>query len=345
MKEREDCFQNQICFFWILTNWTTFFSCTSSSTKLRIFEPNKTMANESCAVMDSVLYKFYFSVMTVELILALPLNISVMYIFIFKLKFWKSKSNNIYLFNLVLADILLLICLPVRADSFQNEKRRSDNDTLCRAVLFLLFLNRGASIAFLTVISINRYLSVVHPGLKNPLKVLKRSFLISGLIWLFLLPMTIPTMLKPFECCTSKIKDNIVVDILREFVFFSQVLIPFAVLVYCTVRITNRLKEKTVGDRTKLTRAVFLVTSVILVFSLCFLPSAISRMVLLILRGQNDDGAEKIMVEIYDGLMCLSYLDCLLDPIVYCLSSTKFKDVYISTYLPFLKKEMDSDNE
>ncbi|KAG9283043.1 hydroxycarboxylic acid receptor 2 [Astyanax mexicanus] len=303
--------------------------------------------SDNCTARNPDLYMFYFSVMIVEFILALPLNISVMYVFIFKLKFWKSKSNNIFLFNLVLADILLLICLLVRADSFRKGERRSENNVTCRAVLFLLFLNRGASIAFLTVVSINRYFSVVHPGIKNPLKVLKRSVIISCLIWAFLLPMTIPTMLKTFECCNTDegMEDKVVIDILREVVFFSQVLIPFAVLVYCTVRIINRLKMKSVGDRTKLRRAVFLVISVMLVFSVCFLPSAISRMVLLIMRGRQVLRAEEIAVQVYDGLMCLSYLDCLLDPIVYCLSSTKFKNVYLSTYLPCLVKETDSENE
>uniref|UniRef100_A0A3B1IU07 G-protein coupled receptors family 1 profile domain-containing protein n=1 Tax=Astyanax mexicanus TaxID=7994 RepID=A0A3B1IU07_ASTMX len=290
-----------------------------------------THPSDNCTARNPDLYMFYFSVMIVEFILALPLNISVMYVFIFKLKFWKSKSNNIFLFNLVLADILLLICLLVRADSFRKGERRSENNVTCRAVLFLLFLNRGASIAFLTVVSINRYFSVVHPGIKNPLKVLKRSVIISCLIW----------------CCNTDegMEDKVVIDILREVVFFSQVLIPFAVLVYCTVRIINRLKMKSVGDRTKLRRAVFLVISVMLVFSVCFLPSAISRMVLLIMRGRQVLRAEEIAVQVYDGLMCLSYLDCLLDPIVYCLSSTKFKNVYLSTYLPCLVKETDSENE
>ncbi|KAI4887666.1 hypothetical protein NFI96_001566 [Prochilodus magdalenae] len=299
----------------------------------------------NCTASNEDLYKFYSSVIIVEFILAIPLNISVMYVFIFKLRFWKSKSNNIYLFNLVLADILLLMCLLVRADSFLKGSRRSENYTTCRAVLFLLFLNRGASIAFLTVISINRYFSVVHPGIKNSLKVLKRSFIISAVIWILLLPMTIPTMLKPFECCNADQSDDdsVVTDILREVVFFSQVLIPFAILVYCTVRITKRLNTQTVGDRTKLRRAVFLVISVILVFSLCFLPSAISRMVLLILKSMQKDSAEQIAVLVHDGLMCISYLDCLLDPIVYCLSSTKFKNLYISTYLPFLTRDTDTE--
>lgn len=310
-------------------------------------------ASDNCTAGSKDLYKFYFSVMIGEFILALPLNLTVIYLFIFKLKFWKSKSNNIFLFNLVLADILLLICLPVRAYYFQRGERRSNNNTICKSVLFLLFLNRGASIAFLTIISINRYLSVVHPSLRNPFKIRKRSFFISAMVWVLLLPLTIPSMLSTFECCndneteedtSSFFRANTATVVFRELVFFTSVLLPFIILVYCAIKITKRLKEKTVGERTKLKRAVFLVILVVLVFSFCFWPSAISRLVLLIVREQNLPNAEEIAVQVYDGLMCLSYLDCLLDPIVYCLSSTKFKNLYIATYLPFLLKGQHAEH-
>ncbi|XP_037304496.1 12-(S)-hydroxy-5,8,10,14-eicosatetraenoic acid receptor [Pungitius pungitius] len=301
---------------------------------------------EDCEATNKALYKFYAAVMIVIFLLALPLNASVLHLFIFKLKFWKTNTNNIFLFNLVLADILLLFCLPIKAYNFIQGERRSENDTVCKAMLFMLFLNRGASIAFLTVTSIDRYFNVVHPGRKNLLRALKKSPHISVFIWLLLLPLTIPTMLKNFDCCNSHspgrddtlVKD--VVDSMREVVFFSQIVIPFFILVYCTVHIVNRLRKKTVGDRTKLRRAVFLVTSVIVVFSLCFLPCTVARMVLLIARVEewSDAGQDKATVA-FDGLMVLSYVDCLLDPLVYCFCSTKFKGLYLSSYFPFLLKE------
>ncbi|XP_063352185.1 hydroxycarboxylic acid receptor 2-like [Pelmatolapia mariae] len=299
---------------------------------------------EDCKAADEGLYKFYAAVMIVIFIMALPLNASVIHLFIFKLKFWKSNTNNIFLFNLVLADILLLICLPIKAHSFIQGERRSENEIICKAMLFMLFLNRGASIAFLTVTSIDRYFNVVHPGRKNLLKALKKSPQISIVIWVLLLPLTIPTMLKNFDCCNSLHKENAtliedVVDSIRETVFFTQILIPFVILVYCTVRIVNRLRKKTVGDRTKLKRAVFLVSGVMVLFSFCFLPCTIARIVLLVIRVQDiPDYIEDKAAVAFDGLMVLSYMDCLLDPLVYCFCSTKFKALYLSSYFPFLLK-------
>ncbi|XP_014064332.2 hydroxycarboxylic acid receptor 2-like [Salmo salar] len=288
------------------------------------------LLNDNCTADNLPLYTFYASVMIVEFTLAVPLNLSVLYLFIFKLEFWKRNSNNLFLFNLVLADLLLLGCLPVNAYNFLHGERQSMDGSICKAMLFMLFLNRGASIGFLAVISLDRYFNVVHPGNKD--FVLKKSPHISVIIWLVLLPLTIPTMLKT-GCCGSH---GDITDTLREVVFFTQILIPFFVLVYCTVRIVNRLKKKTVGDRTKLRRAVFLVTSVMLVFSFCFLPCTIARIVLLIVRAMDLQNAENIAIQVYDGFIVFSHMDCLVDPIVYCLSSTKFKTLYLTTYCPCL---------
>ncbi|XP_073789774.1 12-(S)-hydroxy-5,8,10,14-eicosatetraenoic acid receptor [Danio rerio] len=288
---------------------------------------------------NRALYIFFSSVVVVEFILGLLLNITVIHLFVFKIKFWKSKTIDIFLFNLVLADILLLIGLPVKAYNFQQ---CSENKFVCKVQLFLQFLNRGASIAFLTVISIYRYFSVVHPGRRKVIRILKHSPQISIFIWVLLAVLTIPAMMQSFIRCNTKESDDedlSPVVILREIVFFTQIYIPFLVLVYCSIRIVQRLRsQKSIGDKTKLRKAMFLVATVVLVFAICFLPYAITRAVQLRMGLVMKE--EKVaVVKLYDAFICLSYLNCLLDPILYCLSSGKFKKLYISIYLPFLMEK------
>ncbi|KAJ0060865.1 hypothetical protein NL108_001708, partial [Boleophthalmus pectinirostris] len=116
-------------------------------------------------------------------------------------KFWKNKS--IFLFNIVVADFLLVVWLPVKAYHYLQGYRHSTDLVLCKIMLFMLFLNRGASIAFLITLSLDRYFNVVHLGRKNCVKILKKSPQISLVIWLLLLPLTIPTMVRTFDCCNS----------------------------------------------------------------------------------------------------------------------------------------------
>lgn len=315
----------------------------SVSTAVMSNDQNMTDSNiDHCKTPSEVTYEVFSWVMIGEFMLGLPLNLSVLYIFIFRFKFWKNKS--IFLFNIVVADFLLVVCLPAKAYHYQHNLRRSDNDVVCKMMLFMLFLNRGASIAFLITLSIDRYFNVVHLGRRNFVKILKKSPQISIVIWVLLLPLTIPTMLNTFECCNSHGREvetefHDVTDTFREVVFFSQIVFPFIILVYCTVRIVNRLRKKTVGEKTKLRRAVLVVMSVVVVFSICFLPCAIARAVLLFVRLSEWQSAEDIVVQVYDGLMVLSYLDCLLDPLVYCFCNSGFKDAYISTFCPAYLRE------
>lgn len=300
---------------------------------------------DDCKTPNILTYHILSWIMIGQFVLGLPLNLSVLYIFIFRYKFWKNKS--IFLFNIVVADFLLVACLPVKAYHYQRGERRSPDDAVCKIMLFMLFLNRGASIAFLITLSLDRYFNVVHLGRKNFVKVLKKTPQISVVIWLMLLPLTIPTMLRTFECCNSlgRASGNDITDTFREIVFFSQIVIPFIILVYCTVRIVNRLKRKTVGDKSKLRRAVCVVLSVVFVFSICFLPCALARAVLLAVRLKKDQPTEDVTVQIYDGLMVLSYIDCLLDPLVYCFCNTGFKNAYISNFCPsFLRERLLSSD-
>lgn len=299
---------------------------------------------DHCKTPSNVTYQVLSWVMTGEFALGLPLNLSVLYIFVFRFKFWKNKS--IFLFNIVVADFLLVACLPVKIYHYQHSMRRSEDHAVCKLMLFMLFLNRGASIAFLITLSLDRYFNVVHLGRRNFVKALKKTPQISIVIWLLLLPLTIPTMVKTFECCNShgrqvETPSHDVTDTFREVVFFTQILIPFIILVYCTARIVHRLRKKTVGEKTKLRRAVCVVLSVVVVFSICFLPCAVARAVLLSFRLRGMEAEEVVAVQVYDSLMVLSYTDCLLDPLVYCFCNSGFKDAYVSTFCPtFLQQRL-----
>ncbi|XP_012737993.3 hydroxycarboxylic acid receptor 2-like [Fundulus heteroclitus] len=290
------------------------------------------------------IYQVLSWVMAGEFILGLPLNLSVLYILVFRFKFW--KNNCVFLFNIVLADFLLVACLPIRIYQYQNNLRGSEEPKVCGPLLFVRLFNRGANIVFLIMMSLDRYFSVVHLGRKNCVKIFKQSPLISVIIWVMLLLLTTPTMIRRVDCCNSCGREkptlpNMLTDSYREIIFFSQIVIPYIILIYCTARIVSRLRRKTIGEKAKLRRAVFAVVSVAIVFSICFLPCTIARAALLIVRVKEWTQEVKVAVQVYDALMVLSYAECLLDPLVYFFCNSEFKVAYISTFFPpFLKKKL-----
>lgn len=96
-------------------------------------------------------------VLTIDVILGLLGNVVALWIFCFKLKSW--NPNTLFLFNLVIADFLALVSLPLRIDALLRG-HWVFGDGLCRINLFLMFSNRSASIALMTVVAIYRYFKV-----------------------------------------------------------------------------------------------------------------------------------------------------------------------------------------
>lgn len=96
-------------------------------------------------------------VLTIDVILGILGNILSLWIFCFKLKAW--NPNNLFLFNLVIADFLALVSLPLRIDALIR-RYWLFGDGICRINLFLMFTNRSASIALMTVVAIYRYFKV-----------------------------------------------------------------------------------------------------------------------------------------------------------------------------------------
>lgn len=85
--------------------------------------------------------------------------------------------------------------------------------------------------------------------------------------------------------------------------------------------------------------------SVVIVFSVCFLPSTVARAALLTVRLTGWQKEEDVAVQVYDSLMVLSYTDCLLDPLVYCFCNSGFKDAYVATFCPtFLHKRLKTSD-
>lgn len=93
----------------------------------------------------------------VDVILGLLGNVVALWIFTFKLKSW--NPNNLFLFNLVIADFLALVSLPLRIDALLR-RHWLFGDAMCRINLFLMFSNRSASIALMTVVAFYRYFKV-----------------------------------------------------------------------------------------------------------------------------------------------------------------------------------------
>lgn len=270
------------------------------------------------------------SLLVLECGLGLLGNAVALWTFLFRLKVWKPHA--IYLFNLVVADLLLTLCLPFLAAFFLRHKTCSFGHVSCKILLFLWSLSRGVGVAFLTAVALDRYLRVGHPRLKVNFLTPRAAKGISGLIWLLMMVLSHQSLLVPeAECpgpgpCAGVSFSRTWQEVLS----FIQFILPFGLILFCNAGII-RILQKRLRDpdkQPKLQRARALLATVVVLFALCFLPSFVAQVLLAASRGSGSCGVRRALAHTSDVTSSLAGLQSVLNPGVYCFSNPTFRHSY-----------------
>uniref|UniRef100_A0A3B3ZIG0 G-protein coupled receptors family 1 profile domain-containing protein n=1 Tax=Periophthalmus magnuspinnatus TaxID=409849 RepID=A0A3B3ZIG0_9GOBI len=261
-------------------------------------------------------------VLGLDVILGLIGNSVALWIFCCKLKTW--NPNNIFLFNLLIADFMALVSLPLRIDALVRSFWVF-GDGLCRINLFLMFSNRSASIAMMTVVATYRYLKVSHPhssclSLLSPL-LTTPSFCVS------VSPPALLDLPLPFSLCPSSLSSHPSLSLPPSPLSFLFVF-PFSILVFCSIRISRFLKARgTVGDQKKVKRAMRVCVVIVGVFVLCFMPTSVTTAGIWIVQSQRpwNCTAFYTLTQLTIVSLGLNFLNSALDPLLYVFSSSNFR--------------------
>ncbi|XP_068110414.1 hydroxycarboxylic acid receptor 3-like [Hyperolius riggenbachi] len=147
-----------------------------------------------CFFEESELSPTLGILLLVEFALGLIGNGVVLWVFCFRIPVW--NTSILYVFNVSLAEFLLIICLPFRAMYYLRGKNWCFGDIPCRIMLFMLSLNRTESIFFLTLVVLNRYFKIVHPHHRiNMMKSNPGGLVVTFLLWAFIISLTVYILL------------------------------------------------------------------------------------------------------------------------------------------------------
>ncbi|XP_066507778.1 hydroxycarboxylic acid receptor 2-like [Hoplias malabaricus] len=288
--------------------------------------------SECCTFDTSVLDQVLPPVLILEFIFGLFGNILVLWIFAFYMDTW--KPNSIYLVHLAVADLVVLFCLPFRADYYLRGRDWIYGDAFCRILLFLVASNRAASIFFLTAVTVDRYLKIVHPLHRiNRMKLTYAQWVSCGL-WISIIAFTADlvtynhlnynnrTQCETFNICLG---NNPVANWNSTF-YVMEFFVPVNIIIFCSARITCQLKNKTRDAQGKIKKVIQFIFVVALVFIVCFFPSTITQVAVLILKTQYNEchHFSEASVAFYSSL-CFTYFHSMLNPLVYYFASPAFK--------------------
>ncbi|XP_061782667.1 hydroxycarboxylic acid receptor 2 isoform X1 [Nerophis lumbriciformis] len=276
-------------------------------------------------------------VLTVDVVLGLLGNTLALWIFCFRTKSW--NPNNLFLFNLVVADFLALVSLPLRIHALLKG-HWVFGDAVCRLNLFLMFSNRTASIALMTVVALYRYFKVVHPHTCFTRMSRTQARMLSVLVWLLVvcprLPMLAYNHIKGggnatqcffFTSYKEASRGILVLVAVHRVLTVLEFLLAMAVLIFCSVRISRVLRGRQMGRAHKLRRAMRVCVAIVVVFLVCFLPTTVTTVGVWVIRSYRpwDCGAFYTFTQLTIVSLGLNFLNSALDPVVYVFSSSMFR--------------------
>lgn len=272
----------------------------------------------------------------------------------------ESKAMNeirIYMTNLTVADLLFVSALPFWIGYYAHGGDWKYSDPICRITGSFFFINTYGSVLFLAVISVNRYWAVTKPLVAASSDCWKRGAVISAAVWAVTLAASVKYLIEPgvqedkekqilrcFEGYHNVNNDTKYAVAATHFFIIGLFFLVFLLVIICNVSIARALLSQPISQPRASTgrrpggtkrRALRMLCAVVGVFVICFLPHHVVQgpWVLSVLGMKNwRRETHQLLNDAHQITLMLMGFNCILDPLVYCFATTKFRN-YIKGHL------------
>lgn len=319
--------------------------------------------NSNYSFLDSEFrYTLFPAFYGVVFIIGLAANAYVLFVLHHMRESRAMNEMRIYMTNLTVADLLFVCVLPFWISYYTHHGNWIYSDALCRISGSLFFINTYCSVLFLAVISVNRYWAVTRPLKAASSDCWKRGTIISVIVWVITLAMAAKQLSEPgiqkdehagvsrcFEGYHNNDSTSKIAVVVIHFIIIGLFFIVFLLVVWCNLLIACTLLAQPISQPRASTgrrpsgtkrRALRMLCAVVGVFVICFVPHHVVQGPWTLAVVQLTDWSEETRQYLNDAhqvTLLLMGLNCILDPIVYCFSTRKFR-MYIQDHLKKVKR-------
>ncbi|XP_034021584.1 somatostatin receptor type 1 [Thalassophryne amazonica] len=275
------------------------------------------------------------SIYSVVCLVGLCGNSMVIYV-IFRYAKMKT-ATNIYLLNLAVADELLMLSVPflVTAALLRHWPFGS---VLCRLVLSVDAINMFTSIYCLTVLSVDRYIAVVHPIRASRYRRPTVAKMVNLCVWMFsilvILPIIIFSTTVPNSdgsmACNMQMPEpeHRWMAVFVVYAFLMGFLFPVIAICMCYILIISKLRvvalragwQQRKKSEQKITVMVMMVVTV---FIICWMPFHVVQLVGVFLQRRDPTLSQLAVV--------LGYANSCANPVLYVFLSDSFRRYFQRT--------------
>ncbi|XP_006902861.1 PREDICTED: uracil nucleotide/cysteinyl leukotriene receptor [Elephantulus edwardii] len=279
-------------------------------------------------VLENTLFAFFY---LLHFILAFAGNTLALWLFVRDHR--TDTTANVFLMHLAMADLSCVLVVPTRFMYHFSGSHWPFGEVLCRLTGFLFYINMYASIYFLTCISVDRFLAIVHPVRSLKLRRPLYAHLACAFLWMVVAVAMAPLLVSPQTVQTNhtviclqlyreKASPHALVSLAVAFTFPFVTTVTCYLLIIRSLRLGPRVEARLKG------KAIRTVAMVLAIFLVCFVPYHIHRTIFLLsLHGQPTScTAQRILALGNRITSCLTSLNGALDPIMYFFVAEKFRD-------------------
>lgn len=247
---------------------------------------------------------------------------------------YKMKSvNSVWFLNLAIADLICNLALPLRISQWAWETYSERR--VCKLAMSVMLINMFSSVYFLTVISIDRCVSIMWPFWSRIYRTRRRASIVAAFTWLLCVLSSVPHVVRKYivednsdcfpkyEAWLSEDLEDQKVDkmfIIQNVCMFS---LPFILITISYVLIAYKIRSlkrpKTSQKHLKV------IIAIVLCFFICWFPYNTWPFV-----PYNSKYWKANMI-ISEICVCLAYFNSCINPLVYVLCSQDFKKGFIKS--------------
>ncbi|XP_026231227.1 chemokine (C-C motif) receptor 12a isoform X1 [Anabas testudineus] len=269
-----------------------------------------------------------------------------------------NTVTNIFLLNLVLSNILFASSLPFWAIYHSSEW--IFGIAMCKLVSSAYFIGFYSSILFLTLMTLDRYLAVVHAVAAAKSRKKMYAIIASLVVWC----MSIVASLK--ELVLQNVYENTfsglmceesgypkstmerwrLVSYYQQFLLFF--LLPLFMVMYCYISITIRILSTRMKEKC---RAIKLIFVIIFTFFACWTPYNIVILLQAIQVSMTDEKTCSDIERLDHALYVtrnIAYLYCCISPVFYTFLGKKFQSHFmrlVAKKVPCLKRHISISSQ
>lgn len=251
------------------------------------------------------------------------------------------STTNLLIINLAVADLLFVIfCIPFTATDYVVSSWPF-GDLWCKSVQYLIVVTAHASIYTLVLMSLDRFLAVVHPIASMVIRTEKNTLWAITILWVLIITTALPVLFahginriaykdEVLESCSFLENGQFSRAAFHIAFFSSSYVVPLVLISVLYMCMLSRLWRSSVGGRSAESkkskkRVTRLVVVVVAAFASLWFPIQ----VILVLKSVGvfvPDTSFKISLQIISHV--LAYTSSCINPLLYAFLSENFRKAF-----------------